>query len=149
MIERPISKYPCQDDLSKVLALTFQYDTNMNVGIKKHDKNRFVLLVYVKCSRNCYFNCNDRAGFPDMNYETLDQILWKCHHVVPNSSWYIHWRRLKLSNRHLNIYGLYKEACDEKKKHHKWWNQQSHRYHMIPLTCTVLSLSGEAKEFWM
>lgn len=45
-------------------------------------ENRFVLLVYVKCSRNCYFNCNDRAGFPDMNYEKLDQILWKCQQII-------------------------------------------------------------------
>lgn len=44
----------------------------MNVGIKKYDKNRFVFLVYVKCLRNCYFNCNDRVGFLDMNYEKLD-----------------------------------------------------------------------------
>lgn len=111
-------------------------------------ENRFVLLVFVSVQEIVIFNCYDRAGFPDMNYETLDQILWKCPHVVPNSSWYIHWRRLKLSNRHLNIYGLYKEACEEKKTP---WNQQSHIY-LIYCTFTwskgVLNVNTRNQQVW-
>lgn len=38
-------------------------------------ENRFVLLVFVSVQEIVIFNCYDRAGFPDMNYETLDQIL--------------------------------------------------------------------------
>lgn len=103
-------------------------------------ENRFVLLVFVSVQEIVIFNCYDRAGFPDMNYETLDQILWKCHHVVPNSSWYIHWRRLKLSNRHLNISMVYTKRLVKKKKHHET-NRATYT------SCTVLS--REAKEFWM
>lgn len=43
--------------------------------------NRFVLLVSVKVFKKWLF-CYDQAVFPDMNYEKLDQILWRRQKII-------------------------------------------------------------------